>query len=170
MDPFSIAMFGVSMFEGIFGASDTRDQARLGMENIDKEMGSLRKQKEELGQYYDSRRGMLTDQYGNVVKSVVDKIDFELGEVNREADRAAGASGFAKSGTIENRKRLTSQRRREEYFSTRTSLFDRYQEDLLNQDVQKSKDLGSIDSRMNSLQYERDVLDEQSNSKFLGIF
>jgi len=170
MDPFSMITTGISLFEGIFSAGNVRDQARTGISQIDKEMSQIRNQRKELEKFHDSRRGMLNDEYGHSVERTIDKIDLDLGDMNREADRASAGSGFAKSGTIDNRKRLTSQRRREGYFADRTSLFDKMQNDMLRGDTERDKDLGAMDQRLEGLGNQREVLDQQSNTKFLGIF
>jgi hypothetical protein len=170
MDPFSIAMTGVSLLEGVFSAGAVRDQANLGISQIDDEMKTLRKQRGELEKFYDAKRGMLTDEYGNQVDRVVDRIDTDMGEINFESDRAEAASGFAKSGTIDRRRRLTSQRRREQYYHERQSMFDTLQTSLLRGDVEREKDIGSVDARIGALDNQRDVLKQQSETKYLGIF
>jgi hypothetical protein len=169
-DIFGIAMGGVSLLEGIFSASDKRDQANLGISQVDKEMKLLRSQRGELEKFHDAKRGMLTDQYGNQVDRVVDKIGDDMSDINFESDRQHAKSGLAKSGTIDRRKRLTSQRRREGYYHERQSMFDEMQDDLLRGDVEREGGLASIDARMGGLDAQRDILKQQADTKFLGIF
>lgn len=170
MDPFSIASFGLSLFEGIASAGGNRDMARAGIESVDKEMNSLRQERKRLEEFHTAKRGMLTDEYGNIVKRAVNEIDTTIGELNQESSRAEGNAGFAYSGTIANRKKLTTQRANESYIHQRQSVFDRFQEDLLNSDVEREDALGSIDTRIGTLKDQRKILEEQSNTKFLGIF
>jgi len=170
MDPFSIASFGLTLFEGIFSAGGQRDQARAGIDSVDREMIALRQERDRLEEFHTAKRGMLTDEYGNIVKKAVDEIDTTIGDINQETSRQEANAGFAYSGTIANRKKLTTNRSREDYIHQRQTVFDRFQEDLLNSDVERENSLGAVDTRIGTLKDQRKILEEQSNSRFLGIF
>ena len=74
---------GLSIYEGISGASSDRANARANIKSIDEQIALMNKQKDELAFAYGQRKEMITDQFGNKIDFLTESTGRELGEIGR---------------------------------------------------------------------------------------
>lgn len=170
IDPFSAALFGLSIAEGIGGAASQREQARNSIESIDRQMNLLSKQKDELGQYYTEKKGYVTDAYGNQVTSLIDKVGQQLYATEDKYTSAMSKSNLSYSGTLSNKASMDASNLNKQYSNSTKTLTTGLKSDLSTLEYNKQKEFGQIDLQLESLKGERKMYESQSKERFLGIF
>lgn len=169
-NPFAIAAGGLSLIQGISGASQERKMAELTAQSIQEEMRLLSEQREKLGEFYTQRRGLITDVYGNRVSNLMDAVGQTLQEQGIEADYRLGKTGLAYSGSVRTRDVLSRKKTVTDYSRRQGSLYDKMKSDILDTQMAESRDISSLDIRQANLEGQLDIAREQMDTKFLGIF
>jgi hypothetical protein len=161
---------GLSLYEGITGASQQRKLGEATAKSIEEQMRLLNEQRKKLGEAYEGRRNIVTDVYGNKVSSLVDRVGQTLQTIGMETDFNLGKSGLAYSGTLRKREDLTRKRVGLDYSSEQRSLYDTMRSQLADIRGSELREQGDIDTKLTQLQGELEVANIQKQSKFLGIF
>lgn len=170
VNPLTVAMVGLSLFEGITGASSSREMARRGKESVEEQMKLLNRQRRELEQLYAEKGEIVTDVYGNKVTNLLERTGLNLTDISDRFDAVASRSGLAFSGTAERRRDLSERRTTLAYKSDARSLYDKLVSDRMDLDIAKSREFGNIDIQLAGLEGQADIYEAQANQRFLGIF
>lgn len=161
---------GVGLYEGITGSGKRRKQAKEQMKKTQEQMDALGKQRHELENIYNLEGRLLTDQYGNQVGNLRDKIGTRLFDLAQSENSAIAKSGLAYSGSIDSKSQLASQQQRKDFEIGSESLYDRLQKDQLGLTKSRAEDTANLDMRMAELEGQYAEYKQQSKSKFLGLF
>lgn len=163
-------MAGVSIAEGIFGASSKRKAARANMESIDKQLDILNQTKTSLGKAFESEKGFVTDRYGNVVSSLISDVGLSMEGLNANMDRAVSRSNLAFSGNISDRFSLANRELTNKFQSGMETQKFNFQNTILDITKQYQSNIADLNAQREQLLGERKVYEQQSKSRFLGIF
>lgn len=161
---------GVGLYEGITGSSARRKQAREQMKRTQEQMDALNKQRHELDNIYNLEGRLLTDQYGNQVGNLRDKIGSRLLDLTQSENAAIAKSNLAYSGTIDSKSQMAVGQQRREFAIGAESLYDRLQKDQLGLTKSRAEDTANLDMRMAELEGQYAEYKQQSKSKFMGLF
>lgn len=161
---------GTSLLEGALGAGAARKAARDTVTSIDKEIAALSDRRGKLRSAFTARRGLVRDQFGNQVHSLLDSVGNSFEDITSQQQSSQAQSGFAFSGSIDSRAQKGRDRITTQFDSQRESLFDNLQSSIVDLDVSEADELGRIDSRISALGSERKVADDQTKKRFLGVF
>jgi len=170
MNPFAIATAGLSLAEGIFGASSARAAGRASMASIDEQMRIIEEQRYKLREAYTKQRGLITDTYGNKVQNLMSLVGNTLTDIGLESQSRLGQSGLAYVGGIDRREKLARKRVSNEYSGQQFSLYSRMQEDLMGSEMREASEIANLDVTTAQLRGERSIAEQQSKQRFLGIF
>ena len=166
----AIAYVGLGFLDSAFSAGSARDEARANLTSIDEQIALLNKQRQQLATAYDQKKGIVTDQFGNKIKSFEFETGLEGFNIREGADRASSKTNLAYSGTVETTKERELDTLSSRYDTKRTSMYDALEESMFNIDMERTEKFAQIDSNITGLKAERRVQDERSREKFLGIF
>ena len=163
------AALGLSVVEGISGASTERNVGEANVESIDEQIALLNKQREELAKAFTEMKSIVTDKFGNKINFLQESTAFKSGNIRDRYDTAAGQTDLAFSGTVEYGREKAEEGLRSEYGYQREGLQDMLGESLFNIDMERTEKFGQIDSQILGLKAQRKVEEERSNASFLGL-
>jgi len=163
------AALGLSVVEGISGASTERNVGEANVESIDEQIALLNKQREELAKAFTEKKSIVTDKFGNKINFLQESTAFKSGNIRDRYDTAAGQTDLAFSGTVEYGREKAEEGLRSEYGYQREGLQDMLGESLFNIDMERTEKFGQIDSQILGLKAQRKVEEERSNASFLGL-
>ena len=160
---------GLSVVEGISGASTERNVGEANVQSIDEQIALLNKQREELAKAFTEKKSIVTDKFGNKLSFLQESTAFKSGNIRDRYDTAAGQTDLAFSGTVEYGREKAEEGLRSEYGYQREGLQDMLGESLFNIDMERTEKFGQIDSQILGLKAQRKVEEERSNASFLGL-
>ena len=175
-------------FIGAIGGKTTGDEylgnkeAQSNVESIDKQIELLNQQKKLLQEGFASKRGLLRDQYGNLVEDVREKFALSTRELSKDlykmglkTDVARSRSGLAYSGTVETMSDigrsdiyLESDKAKQQRKTSLQTLEDKLGMNLLDLTMSENLALNQIDVQMADLEGEKKVANQEK--KWWGIF
>jgi len=161
---------GLSLLEGASGASQQRDLAQRTQQSILEEMDLLRGQRSKLEELYKQKQTLTTDTYGNKVQNLVDLVGVDLENATMQGQQMTGQTGLAYSGTVTGNVNRRKREQFSEFKGTSQTLYSKYREDLLDIQASKERELGDIETRLAGLRGQYDIAEQQSKTKFLGLF
>jgi hypothetical protein len=161
---------GLSLWEGISGAGSSREQAEYMKESIGKEMELLRKQKDELSYMYRVKGENVTDQFGNKMTSLLDKVSNNILKTEETKRDSVSRSGLSYSGTIERKADIATSGQRKTSTGGQRSLLSSFEGNMLDLSMAQTREQGQIDMRLSQLEGQYKAADAASEEKFLGIF
>jgi len=164
------ASFGLSLWEGISGADDQRDQAKYMKESIGKEMELLRKQRGELSSQYDIKGEQVRDQYGNRMTSLLEKVNQNVLKTEESKRDSTARTGLSYSGTIQRKAEIETTSQRRAGATGQKSLLNSFNSNMLDLSMSETREMGGIDQRLAGLEGQYKAADAAEDTKFLGIF
>ena len=142
---------GGSIYDRSKQASEDARYRKWARKQARTEIGLLRKQKAEFEGLYKQRRGYITDLYGNEVRSLTSKLQNTLYDIGTQKGSAERQSGLAYSGTINTMSNRATDVSGRDYDINRESLFTKLQSSLLESTMSERREIGAIESQIESL-------------------
>ena len=161
---------GASLWEGISSAGDQREQANAQKESILREMKLLREQKDQLRSQYGIKRGYVTDQYGNRVETLLDKVSQQMLQTREATRDSVARSGLSYSGTIERKKDISTRALRNVNQIGQKGLHLDFESSMFDIATAETRDIGQLDIQLSQLEGQYKAADAASREKFLGLF
>lgn len=152
MDPFTIAIAGVSLIQGAENDNATGAQAVATMESVYKQAALLRKQKQQLEKYYTERRGYMTDSYGNKVTSILDSVGQNLYDARERSDFTSSRTGLSYSGTTQKSYQNATDYMKRDATNKYKNVNLEYQTALSDLEAAKEREFGQIDMQLTQLE------------------
>lgn len=170
VDPFAIAGVGLSLLEGATSASSDREQARLNMESIEKQMGLLSEQKTQLSSDYNTRRGFVVDKYGVQSDTMLSRLSNNMMDVMEGSREGGRQTGLAHSGTVQRSANIQSSRINQANKLGQKSLTIGMKSTMEDLSFSERRDVAAIDMERTRLEGEYKTQHAASDEKFLGLF
>lgn len=154
--PWGLIISGAQLGIGLMSSNSASDAAdmerRLRGQAAEREYNLLAEKKKELESLYEQRQGYITDEYGNRVKSLKAGVRDSLYDMQQQFSSAAGRTGFAHSGTVENAYGISRGRTKRDYGLNMGSLYTNLQSTLLESNMAQFREVGQIETRMAQLE------------------
>ena len=170
INPFAIVGIGLSLWQGISGAQEEREQANIQKDSIGREMELLRKQKTELTKQYGVRGEQLSDKFGNKANTLLNRLSTNMLQGQEQKRDVQARTGLQYSGTVNRKSEIDSNALRSTNKLGQKSLFDQYKSDELELGFSETREQGQLDVRLSGLEGQYKAADALSNERFLGIF
>ena len=145
------AQIGMSLFEGLSRSSDEKDLARQQYKSVQVEIKALKRHKEQLENLYSLRGKQITDEYGNRRTSLIDSLNLNLADIEKQYETGASRTNMAYSGGIDRNRLNTVNEVRTQTENNITSLYDLMGRDLTQLEMSKASEIGQIDVSIASL-------------------
>ena len=173
---FAIAQIGLNTAETFLDEWSGNKQAKINIESIDEQMELLNKQKGDLQEGFQLKRGLLHDQYGNKVEDIREQFSLETRELSKDlykmgikTDVARSRSGMAFSGTVETGANIgkddvymASDKLKQQRKSGLQTLEDKLGMNMLDLTMNEKTSLNQIDIQLAGLEGEKKINEEES--------
>ena len=160
---------GLSLWEGISSAGDSREQAEYQAESIRKEMELLTKQKDELSYMYKIKGENVRDQFGNKMGTLLDRVSQNVLQTEEAKRDTVAKTGLQYSGTVERKADIQTSGQRRSNVKGQQGLLSGFESNMLDLTMAQTREQGQIDQRLAGLEGQLKAADAASENYFLGI-
>jgi len=141
-------------------AHDRRRIAFASQKSIIKESALVAKHKSELADIYRTRRGYMTDEYGNKVDSLLNRVNTSLMDVGENNRSMISKSGLSKSGTIDRMTKLSTEGLTRDLRSGQKSMFTQFSAGMNELGIRQKEEEYKADLELTRLEGEFNVNNE----------
>lgn len=165
-----LALLGLTAWQGIEGAADTRKQGRLMYKASKQNIGFLEDELDWFKDTISEQKGLARDIFGNNLSSLVEKTGLNKEMSLMEYNKNISQSDLAYSGTLAQKKYLSDKDINLGYKSSAQTLTDRLNRTLMGYDISLEQKEMDINKQIAMERANMKAAKQMQKTKFLGIF
>ena len=169
IDPVTLGMLGLSLYQGVKSTSMARESAGIQQELVGKQLTALDKTQESAGEAKSAQTVLAQGEFTQQLQNQADEIGTTKEDLTKNYEAQVEKSGLV-SGDAEQNKSQMWDRLSQAFTKGKESLFGKLGQKMGGIEEWYSGEVGRITADRDRLHQEQRVLKQQEDQRFLGIF